>query len=67
MITVLDRTTEINLIQIKMGRHKRPSMIQITRKVHKNALSKVNEFIEKENQKELKKESKTKQNEQISN
>lgn len=52
-----------------MGRHKRPSMVQITRKVHKNSLSKVDEFIEKENQKELKKESKlkTKQNEQISN
>lgn len=67
MITVLEHTTEINFNTNKMGRHKRPSMVQITRKVHKNALSKVDEFIEKENQKELKKESKTKQNEQIQN
>lgn len=44
------------------GRPKRPNMIQITRKVHINALERVNKFIEKENQKELKKESKTKLN-----
>lgn len=46
-----------------MGRHKRPSMIQITRKVHKNCLIRVDEFIEKENQKELRKEIKTKTDE----
>ncbi len=41
-----------------MGRHKRPSMIQVTRKVHKNALDKIDQFIELQNTKELKKESK---------
>lgn len=50
-----------------MGRHKRPNMIAITRNVHRNAKERIDIYIQKENQKELKKESKTKQNEQISN
>lgn len=33
-------------------------MIQVTRKVHKNALDKIDQFIELQNTKELKKESK---------
>lgn len=48
-----------------MGKGKRPNMIPITRSVHKNAKERIDNYIKKENQKELKKESKTKQNEQI--
>lgn len=43
-----------------MGRHKRPSMIQVTRKVHKNVIEKLDLIIDKMNEKELKKESKLK-------
>jgi hypothetical protein len=39
-----------------MGRHKRPSMIQVTRRVHKNATKDVIEFIKKRNSEELKKD-----------
>ena len=50
-----------------MGRHKRPSMIQVTRKVHKNALDKIDQFIELQNTKELKKESKNEAKQKYSN
>lgn len=41
-----------------MGRHKRPSMDQLTKRVHKNARKDIIEYIEKRNSEELKKESK---------
>jgi hypothetical protein len=41
-----------------MGRHKRPNMVAITRNIHRNAKERIDNYIEKENLKELKKESK---------
>lgn len=39
-----------------MGRNKRPNMVPITRNVHRSAKERIDNYIEKENEKELKKE-----------
>lgn len=41
-----------------MGRNQRPNMIPITRNVHRNAKERIDNYIEKENKKELKKDEK---------